>query len=104
MTKPSGFIRVYRDFWISDVCRALSANARVVIIDILYRYTSRNNGRIRYSGHDAAGCLNKTKATGYRALAELQEAGLIKPTTKGSFSIKAGELKAVATQWRLTFV
>ena len=102
MKQPSGYFTVYRDFYRSDVY-ALSPNAKAVLVDILYRYTGKNNGEIQYSENDAARAVNKSKRTGARALVELQEAGLIKATTKGSFADKTGTREG-ATQWQLTFV
>lgn len=98
------FISVDRPFWRSDQCKALSPNAKVVLVDIQYGYTGKNNGRIRYSGRDAGRALNTSKRTGYRALDELQDAGLIEPVTRGSFSNKIGARQKTATEWRLKFL
>ena len=103
-TEPPGFIRINRAWWISEVWRRLSPNGRVVLTDMLYRFTGRNNGHIGYSASDAGRILNASKKTGHRAIVELQSAGLIEPTVKGSFSIKTGEIKGAPTTWRLTFV
>lgn len=98
------FIMVDRTFWRGDQCMALSPNAKVVLIDIQYGYTGKNNGKIRYSGRDAGLALNASKETGYRAINELRAAGLIEPTTLGSFTSKVGGRHKTATEWRLKFL
>jgi hypothetical protein len=102
--KPNGFIKVERHLWSSDLWRALSANAQVVLLDIMYRRTARNNGRIVYGLRDAMARTRCSKATAKRVLGELRGAGLIEPTVRASFDNKSGASKGQATQWRLTFV
>ena len=103
-TPANGFIRLERADWNSDQWRALTANARVVLVDIQSAFTGRNNGRLVYGLAHTVACLRCSKRTAIRTLAELRDAGLIEATTPGSFSHKAGARKGVATEWRLTYL
>ena len=102
MSGGNSFIRVDRDLWQSDEWRALSVNARIVLLDIQCGYNGKNNGAIRYGLAHAVKCLRCSKATACRALAELQDAGFLEVVTKGSFDFKAGAARGEATTWRLT--
>ncbi len=103
-TPANGFIRLDRADWQSDRWRALSANARVVLVDIQSAFTGRNNGHLVYGLAHAVACLRCSKSTAVRTLAELKDAGLIEVTKLGSFSHKAGARKGEATKWRLTYL
>jgi hypothetical protein len=104
MSKPKGWFRIHREHWAGEAWRGLPANAQVVLVDILYRYTTKNNGRIAYGVRDATRRLHCGLDTARNALNELQAAGLIEPTVRASFNDKSGASKGRATQWRLTFV
>jgi hypothetical protein len=102
--KGNGFIRVERGLWHSDHWRSLSANARVVLVDIQSGFTGQNNGTLTYGIGRAVKCLRCGKRTAIRTLAELKGAGLIEATSKGSFNHKAGARRGEATTWRLTYL
>ena len=102
--KRNGFIRVERGLWHSDQWRGLSANARVVLIDLQAGYTGHNNGKLTYGIGHAVRCLHCGKRTAIRTLAELKAAGLIEATSIGSFTHKAGARMGQATTWRLTYL
>lgn len=97
-----GFIKLHRETWKSEAFLKLSGDAKAVAVDMWYRYVPGNNGNISYADSDGAKCINKSKATGFRVLKELQIADLIEPTVKGSFDTKTGEARA--TKWRLKFL
>ena len=63
-----------------------------------------NGSGIAFSVREAAAWCGCGQATALTYFKELQEHGLIEPVLKGSFSIKAGERKNLATTWRLSFV
>jgi hypothetical protein len=104
MSKPNGFIKLHRYLWSSDEWRNLSPNAQVVLIDILYRYNSKNNGEITYGLRDAVLRLHCGKSTAWRALEELKAAGLISIAVKASFDLKSSAGRGKATTWRLAFL
>ena len=99
-TPTNGFIRLERANWNSDQWRALSAHARVLLIDMQCAYNGRNNGNLAYSHAHAIACLKCSKSTAKRAFRELKAASLIEVTVSGSFSNKAGARKGEATKWR----
>lgn len=103
-TRSNGFIRVERELWRSDQWRGLSANARVVLVDIQSGFTGHNNGTLTYGLAHAVKCLRCCKRTAIRTLAELRDAGLIEAMLIGSFSNKAGARRGEATSWRLTYL
>lgn len=104
MKKSNGFIKLDRFLWQSDQWRNLSVNAQITTVDIWARFNGRNNGQIVYDLRDAIARLHCSKRTAIRMLAELQDAGLIEATVKGSFQYKTGARKGTATEWRLTFL
>jgi hypothetical protein len=81
-----------------------SSGATRLLILLLRRYNGRNNGTIACSVRDAAKWLHCSKSTASACFAELEQLGLIRAVCRGSFTIKLGELKGVATTWSLTFV
>lgn len=81
-----------------------STNAKCLLILLLRKFNGRNNGGINCGVREAASWLHSSKDTASRAFVELYEIGLIEPTKRGYFEIKAGEQKNVATSWRLSFI
>lgn len=67
---------------------ALSPAARVVYVQIGYRYNGSNNGRITFSVREAATECNLAKNTAHRAFNELIDLGFIEETRHGSLSRK----------------
>jgi len=104
MSRANGFIKLDRALWQSEDWRALSVNARVLLLDIWCGYTGKNNGAIRYGLGHAVKCLGCGKSTAGRALRELQGSGFIEAVKRASFDCKSGARKREATTWRLTFL
>jgi hypothetical protein len=82
----------------SDAWRALSQAARVVYIQIGFRFNGANNGKIAYSVRDAATECDMNKDTAGRAFKELVARGFIEEMRHGALSKKT----RVASEWRLT--
>lgn len=82
----------------SPAWRALSANARAVYLELRDRFNGHNNGMIGLGVREAAEATNMHKNTANRAVAELEAAGFIEPTTKGAFRQNGRR----ATEWLLT--
>lgn len=77
---------------------ALSANAKVVYLELKRRFNGANNGTISISTRQAAIVLNKSNDTGARAIQQLLEFGFIAVTADSDFNRKV----RVARQFRLT--
>jgi hypothetical protein len=73
--------------------------ARAVLLALLTVYNGSNNGRLALSVRDAASACNIGTATAARAFQQLEDAGLIETTEKGSF--RAG--KRWASTYRITW-
>ena len=82
----------------TDAWRALSAPARVVYLQIGFRYDGFNNGRIAMSVRDAASECGLAKDTANRAFKELVDLGFIEETRHGGLSRKT----RIASEWRMT--
>ena len=104
MTGGNGYIKVERALWNSDEFRALSVNARVLLLDIQCGHNGRNNGAIGYGISHAVKCLRCGRSTAIRTLAELQDAGFLELVSKGSFTHKAGARAGEVSTWRLTYL
>ena len=78
--------------------------ARALLIELARLYYGTNNGEIGLGERAAAARLNMTDRRAVRrAFNELQAAGFIVMTRRGSFSMKArGERRA--NEWRLTWL
>lgn len=81
-----------------------STNAKCLLIMLIRKFNGHNNGDISCGVREAASWLHSSKDTASRAFAELEGLGLIERTRRGHFKIKAGEMKNVATSWRLNFI
>ena len=82
----------------SPAWKGLTANAKVIYIEIKKRYNGKNNGSLALSSRDAGDALNSSHHTGARALKELVDAGFLAVCTKSSFNRKV----KLATEYRLT--
>jgi len=76
----------------------LSTAARAVYIQTALRYNGSNNGRIAFSGRDAASECNLARDTARRAFKELVDAGFLEETRHGGLIRKT----RIASEWRLT--
>lgn len=98
----SKHIRLERYLFESAAYRDLSSGARDALHEFMYRYKgpdlSPGNGRIPLSVREIAERTNCAIGTAQRRIDELIKHGFIKPTKKGSFSLKQRH----ATEWTLT--
>jgi hypothetical protein len=91
------FIRLWTNVKRSQPFHSLSVYARSGLIELLDRYTGINNGMIGLGARELAAELKCGKDAAARALRELDDSGLARPTTPGVWRGKR------ATEWRLTF-
>ncbi len=91
-------VRLYRWVMESRAYRQASCPARCLLVELMLRYSGRNNGDISMSSREAAGLLNVSRMTAYRAFNELQELGFIRMNQQGIF--RRHDRKA--TTWILT--
>ncbi len=100
----NGFIRIERSLWNSSEVLALSALAKLLLVELHYRHNGRNNGSICLPYQTVVDRLHCSHATVKRAFRDLHRAGLIETAVKGSFDHKDGTRKGTGNQYRLTFV
>jgi len=84
----------------SSAWQSLPSAAVDLYVKIARKYNGRNNGRIRYSVRDGAEALRASKGTASRELKRLQDSGLIRRVSRGSFNRKTGE--TIVSEWELT--
>lgn len=99
-TKSKGqFVRLHHDLICSTAWEGLSAQARVVLIQIAKRFNGRNNGTLAASVRDLAHECRISKNTATKAIGELIGAGFIELVKQGAFSLKMRH----AAEYRLTW-
>ena len=91
------FIRFWTNVKRSNAYHNLSLAGRCTLVELMDRYNGINNGMISMSVRELADRLNCHHATAARALRELDDAGLARPTTLGAWRGRR------AAEWRLTF-
>jgi len=96
-----GFIKIDRAYWRSDAVENLSPRARLLLIELHYRFTGKNNGKIVMSWSDAQVALKCGRRTVGYCFAELNRAGLAETAVSGSFDHKDGARKGIGSQYRL---
>ena len=97
--KGSGERFVALHHWLlkSPAWRALSPNAKAVLLHLWERHNGSNNGQIVYAVRDAANIeINKSSAA--RALTELIDNGFLRVTRWSAFRLKTKESR----EWELT--
>jgi len=97
----NGFIKLPRALVRGDAWQGLSPGARALMLEIWCGHNGRNNGSVRYSVRQAVESLHCSLSTAQRWFRELEDAGLIEATERGSFSWKAGARQGKATSWRI---
>jgi DNA-binding Lrp family transcriptional regulator len=102
MSKPNGYIRIDRALWRSPEVANLSPLAKLILLELHYSFTGKNNGELRLSYRAVVERYRCSKTTVVRSFSELHQAGLIKITVSGSFDDKAGARKGTCNQYRLT--
>ena len=94
--KNERFVGIPHRIYDHESFKALSANAKAVYLELLRRYHGSNNGEIGLAQRCAGKAIKGSKATGARALAELEQSGFIKMNNKGHYGNRHG------TTWILT--
>jgi hypothetical protein len=94
------FVRL--PFWMldSDAYRELTGQSVKLITRLGMRFTGSNNGAIAMSVREAERELDCCRNHAAKCFRELEQAGFIRPTQRGSFAWK----KRHATTWRLTWL
>ena len=86
----------------SSSYRALTTNARALLLELVIMYNGKNNGELYLGVRDAADRMGVTDTkVATAAFRELQDMGFIAEVEKGHFAVKAGDKRA--TCWRLTW-
>ncbi len=80
--------------------RALSTNARALLVEIIGRYRPGENGRLAWPVRRAAEVLGVSKATAGRALIELERNGWIKVVSVAAFGGRAKPATYMLTMFR----
>lgn len=98
------FVRLDHKILNSNAYRALSANARSLLIELAMLDKGDNNGSLYLSVRDAAARLGVSDLTAAQtAFADLQQLGFIEMTEEAHFHVKAAD-KSRARCWRLTWL
>lgn len=101
--KTSRFARFDHSLMESPAYRALTPNARALLIELTRMDNGSNNGALWLSVRDAAALMGVANTkTASAALNELQEMGFISMTKDAHFKVKTAET-ARARCWRLTY-
>lgn len=96
--RDSSHARIYSEWLGLPSWQRLSPQAVKLLVEILGRYRPRDNGQLPLSAKKAGDYLNASKATGARALRELDDNGWIRPVRLARFA----DRKGTATDYRLT--
>jgi hypothetical protein len=92
------FLRLFTNVKRSKAYHGLSRWARCLLFELLDRYTGINNGMIGLGVREAQYELGCSHGSVCKAMRELDDAGLARPTKVGSY------LGKKATEWRLMFL
>ena len=94
----SDFMSLPRDLMRTPAYVVLSPRAKAVLCFLAFSYIGRDNGRVMFGARDGE-YFGMRKSNVATALAELERAGFIAASQRGSFGWKRG----VRTAWRLTW-
>src|SRR5438105_15630355 len=88
-------------YWLlkSPAWRALSPNAKAVLLHLWERHNGSNNGQMVYAVREAAE-IGITRSAAARALTELIDKGFLRVAQWSAFRVKTKE----AREWELTAV
>ncbi len=100
-TKPTFVIMSSKRFR-SDEVQALSGNAFKLLFGIMDQHNGRNNGSLRFGYQQAQELLHCSAKTAQRCFRELEAAGLIEKTKRGSFTNKVDARNGLSSAWRVT--
>jgi hypothetical protein len=92
------FILLYRNVKRSKAYHALTVYARALLIELVDRYNGCNNGMIGLGVREAKYELGCSQGRASKAMLELDDAGLARPTKIGAWRGRR------ATEWRLMFL
>jgi hypothetical protein len=92
------FLSLFTNVKRSRAYHGLSCVARALLFEVIDRFNGCNNGMIGLGCREASHELNCGKSTAARAMHELDDAGLARPTKVGAWRGKQ------ATEWRLMFL
>ena len=79
--------------------KALSPDAKCVLVEMHLGFHGHNNGRVGFSIRQAAECLHSGKGRATRAMNELQERRFIICHAQSSFNMKTKKSR----EWEITF-
>ena len=91
------FLQLWMNVKRSAAYHSLGLPARCALFEVLERFNGINNGFIGLGVRELAGALKCSRDTAARALHELDDAGLVRPTQVGVWRGRR------ATEWRLMF-
>ena len=91
------FIQLFANVKRSEAYHGLTLPGRAALFELIDRYNGCNNGMIALGVRELAHELNCSKDTAARALNELDDAGLARPTSVGAWRGKK------SSEWRLLF-
>jgi len=90
-----GFIQLFHYVKRSAAYHSLSVYGRAFLTELIDRYNGSNNGSIRLGVREAAFEMNCSHSTACKAMRDVDDAGLARPTLPGAWRGKR------ATEWRL---
>jgi len=96
------FINLHRGVTNSPAWKALTCEARCLILAVWERHNGTNNGCIPLSHREARLALGVGNDKTARAFRQAQEHGFLIEREKGSFNWKVGAGEGRATEWELT--
>lgn len=103
MSSKDWFIKLPHAVYDSPAFQSLVPVERAVLFLLLRKFNGRNNGAIPLGVRDAAKDCHCGQMTACRALARLEEIGLIICTHKGHMVPEVGRPNA-PSRWRVNFV
>ena len=103
MSDGDGFIKLPYAVYDSPAFETLKPIDVTVLLLLIRKHNGYNNGNISLGVREAAAKCRCGKASAQRALARLQQSGLVAITYKGHLVPEVGRPDA-ATKWRLNFV
>ena len=103
MTKHEPHVRMIHKVYDSPEFQALVPNERAILWELIRKYNGFNNGNLSLGVREAAKKCHLGQMAACRALARLQESGLISATYKGHLVPDYGRPN-VPTRWRLNFL
>lgn len=101
-SKHEPFVKLHRGVTNSPAWRALTCEARCLVLLVWERHNGINNGYIPLSHREARLALGVGNTKTARAFKQAQEHGFLIEREKGSFNWKVGAGEGRATEWELS--